>query len=202
MISHLRGTLDYVTDHSIEVDTGSLGFEVNVPATVLSELPRVGEDVDLFTYLAVKEDGMSLYGFLSRDALEMFKLLITINGIGPKGALSILSAMTPEDIRFAVLSGDAKALSRAPGIGKKTAERMIIELRDKVSLADAIAPELRETSNLGGTGHQTAERDEAIEALVALGYSASDALKAVRGIETEGKDTEAILREALKKIGR
>ncbi len=201
MISHLRGTLDYVSENCIEIDTGSLGFTVNVPSSVIDALPPVGEDIDLFTYLSVKEDDMSLFGFLTRDSLDMFKLLITVNGIGPKAALSVLSAMSPQDIRLAVLSSDAKSLSRAPGIGSKTAQRMIIELKDKVTLEDAFA------HHSGGLGNavisrETPERDEAVEALVALGYSASDALRAVRAVETDGKDTEAILREALKKVGR
>ena len=204
MISFVRGTLSAVFENRVEIDTGSIGYEIFVPVSVLEELPPVEEDVQLYTYLNVKEDEMSLFGFLTRDALEIFKLLITVSGIGPKGALGVLSAMSPTDVRFAVLSGDAKAFAKAPGIGPKTAQRLIIELKDKVSLEDG----LEHFNDAPVSGKRTVDpeeasaKSEAIVALTVLGYSNSDALRAVNGIDLRNKTTEEILKEALKKLGR
>ena len=202
MISHLRGELTYISENRIEIDTGAIGFEVMVPMSVIDRLPGIGSTIELFTYMNVKEDEMSLFGFLNRDSLDMFRLLITVSGIGPKGALGILSSMSPSDIRFAVLSQDVKAISKAPGIGSKTAQRLIIELKDKVSLSDGLDHMNDDVTSSGNVSADTSEKSEAIIALTVLGYSNSDALRAVSGIDTAGKTTEEILKEALKKIGR
>ncbi|MBQ6036729.1 MAG: Holliday junction branch migration protein RuvA [Lachnospiraceae bacterium] len=201
MISHLRGELTYVRENKVEIDTGALGFEVQVPMTVIDRLPGIGSPIELFTYMNVKEDEMSLFGFPDRDSLDMFKLLITVSGIGPKGALGILSSMTPSDIRFAVLSQDVKAISKAPGIGSKTAQRLIIELKDKVSLSDGLE-HMNDDVRPVGNASDSSEKSEAIIALTVLGYSNTDAFRAVSGIDTAGKTTEEILKEALKRIGR
>ena len=201
MISHLRGELTYVRENKVEIDTGALGFEVQVPMTVIDRLPGIGSPIELFTYMNVKEDEMSLFGFPDRDSLDMFKLLITVSGIGPKGALGILSSMTPSDIRFAVLSQDVKAISKAPGIGSKTAQRLIIELKDKVSLSDGLE-HMNDDVRPVGNASDSSEKSEAIIALTVLGYSNTDAVRAVSGIDTAGKTTEEILKEALKRIGR
>ncbi|MBR3036550.1 MAG: Holliday junction branch migration protein RuvA [Lachnospiraceae bacterium] len=201
MISHLRGELTYVRENKVEIDTGALGFEVQVPMTVIDRLPGIGSPIELFTYMNVKEDEMSLFGFPDRDSLDMFKLLITVSGIGPKGALGILSSMTPSDIRFAVLSQDVKAISKAPGIGSKTAQRLIIELKDKVSLSDGLE-HMNDDVRPVGNASDSSEKSEAIIALTVLGYSNTDAFRAVSGIDTAEKTTEEILKEALKRIGR
>lgn len=200
MISFIRGTVSSVSENKVEIDTGSFGFEVNVPMSVIGNLPPVGEDTELYTHLNVKEDEMSLYGFSTRDELQMFRLLINVSGIGPKGAISMLSALTPTDIRFAVMAKDAKALSKAPGIGAKTAERIIIELKDRVSLEDSLDSFSGPSHKSGASLGDTSAKNEAITALTALGYSGSEALKAVNGIDTEGKTTEDILKEALKRL--
>ncbi len=201
MISHLRGELTYVRENKVEIDTGALGFEVQVPMTVIDRLPGIGSPIELFTYMNVKEDEMSLFGFPDRDSLDMFKLLITVSGIGPKGALGILSSMTPSDIRFAVLSQDVKAISKAPGIGSKTAQRLIIERKDTVSLSDGLE-HMNDDVRPVGNASDSSEKSEAIIALTVLGYSNTDAFRAVSGIDTAGKTTEEILKEALKRIGR
>jgi Holliday junction DNA helicase RuvA len=144
---------------------------------------------------------MNLYGFLEEDDLEMYRLLLSVNGIGPKAALGILSSLTADEVRFAVLSDDAKTISRAPGIGAKTAKKMILELKDKLSLEDAFEKKLEHSA--AGADMQAASdaRDEAVQALTALGYSGSDALKAVRKAEiTDDMDVETILKLALKQM--
>ena len=141
---------------------------------------------------------MSLYGFLSQQELEMFKLLLAVSGIGPKGALAVLSALPPDRLRLAVISGDAKAISAAQGIGKKTAERVILELRDKIKPEDVLLPGGEDIPEAGEVKLQAAARDAA-DALVALGYTQAEALRAVRKVkDTENRDAEEILREAFR----
>ncbi|MBO7364738.1 MAG: Holliday junction branch migration protein RuvA [Lachnospiraceae bacterium] len=201
MITKIRGTLEHISESSVEIDTGSFSVEVFVPSSVMGRMPAPGGDTELYTYLNVREDEMSLYGFLTRDELAMFRRMINVSGIGPKGALGILSAMTPDEVAFAVLSGDVKALSKAPGIGRKTAERLIIELKDRVS---ADHPDFAADSGYGAQGAdaEPSARSEAVMALTVLGYSNSDALRAVRGLDTNHMTTEEILKEALRRLSR
>ena len=160
-----------------------------------------GSEVKIHTYLNVKEDAMQLYGFLTRDALQVFRLLIGVSGIGPKGGLGILSALTPDDLRFAVMAGDVKAISAAPGIGKKTAEKLILELKDKMKIEDVLehAAHGDEVPGTVSGASESGMQAEAVQALVALGYGSTEALKAVRQVETaDGMDVEDILKAALK----
>ena len=138
MISYIKGALGAVEDDVIVVETGGIGLAVHVPLSLLEELPALGEEVTVYMYFQVREDAMTLYGFLHRQDREMFKQLIGVNGIGPKGALGILSIMRPDDLRIAIVSGDAKAISKAPGIGAKTAQRLILDLKDKVDLEEVM----------------------------------------------------------------
>ena len=158
----------------------------------------------LHTFMSVKEDGVSLYGFLTKDELKVFKLLITVNGIGPKGGLSILSALGTDDLRFAILSGDARTIAKAPGVGKKTAERLVLELHDKISNDDIINGNAGSFAQNNIPQTDSTARDETVEALVALGYNATDAMRAVRKIMAEGQntemDTEQLLKTALKEM--
>ncbi len=183
------------------VESGGIGWNVHVPLTVLERLPRVGEEVKLYTSFLVREDAMTLYGFLSRQDLQMFRQLLGVTGIGPKAALGILSAMRPDDLRMAIISEDVKMISRAPGIGPKTAKRMILDLKDKIRMEDILpSGSLQEAAVLSdaSSGMDGAGR-EAIEALTALGYSMSEATKAVRQVEiTEGMTVEAVLKASLK----
>lgn len=200
MITYVKGELSEIYGNYIVVETGGVGYEMMVPPSITGTLPALGSDVKIYTYQYVKEDALDLYGFLSRDDLNIFKLLITVNGIGPKGALNILSVITPDDLRLAVLSDDVKRIQSAPGIGAKTAQKLIIELKDKLSLEDVL------TKGVSDGAAQSAQnangpRDEAIEALVALGYSSSESIRAVREVEiTEDADGEAVLKAALKKL--
>ncbi len=205
MIAYVNGILEMMEEGLAVVDVGGIGVNVFISGSTMDRMPGIGEAVRLYTYTSVKEDSFTLYGFLSRDELSLFKMLITVNGIGPKGGLSILSVMTPDDLRFAIMAGDSKSISAAPGIGKKTAERITLELRDKIRVT--------EDDMLGGSasvsiddlsGDSSSARDEAIAALVALGYNSTDAMKAVRKVlkanEEAASDTEALLKLALKEM--
>lgn len=201
MISYLRGVLAALEEEKIIIDVGGVGFGVYMSGQAMGKLPSVGKEVKIHTYLNVKEDAMQLYGFLTRDDLSVFRLLIGVNGIGPKGGLGVLSALSPDDLRFAVLSNDVKAICAAPGIGKKTAEKLILELRDKLKLEDAldhIAAESEISKEVSAYGEI---QSEAVQALVALGYGSTEALKAVRQVEIqETMEVEDVLRLALKYI--
>lgn len=197
MIGFVRGILDEVRIDSVVIDCNGIGYEVLVATNVLEQLSAEGTQIKLYTYLHVREDLMQLYGFLKKTDLDMFKLLITVNGIGPKGALGVLSVLDTQDLKFAILTGDYKIIAKAPGIGKKTAEKTVLELKDKVSLEDAFEEKLKATEEKE-EAVQVVQQD-AIAALVALGYNQTEALKAVRSVEDlEHKDVEAVLKESLK----
>ena len=198
MITYIKGELTELSENSIVVECYGVGYEIMVPASIISELPSIGENIKVYTFQYVREDILDLYGFLTKDDLKIFKLLITVNGIGPKGALSILSVIRPDELRLAVLSDDVKAIQKAPGIGGKTAQKLIIELKDKLDIEDVINKGFDNPKFVQATG---SVRDEAIEALVSLGYSSSEAIRAVRGIsDAEGMDSEALLKAALKQL--
>ena len=201
MYAYLKGTIEDIAEDNLVIEAGQIGYNVKVSARTLNALGSIGSFVKIYTYTLVREDAFSLYGFLTKDDLEIFKKLITVNGIGPKGGLAILSIMSADELRFAILAADAKAIAKAPGVGAKTAERVILDLKDKISIEDAISP--KETiPALAMAGEDIGnKKNEAVEALVALGYSASDALRAVKQVEmTEDISVEEILKAALKYI--
>ena len=201
MISYIKGELTEVFEDTVVVETNGIGYNIRVPGSVLDRLPSVGSSVRIYTYLYVKEDAMNLFGFLSRDDLSVFKLLLNVSGIGPKGALAILSTIGPDDLRFAVLSEDVKTISSAPGIGAKTAKRLIIELKDKLKLAEVFETAIANKEKASSENDVLLAKNEAVEALVALGYASAQAMKAVQQVENaEEKDSEQILKEALKKL--
>lgn len=197
MISYVKGELTEILEDAIVVETGGIGYNIMVPASLFRDLPPVGRDVKIYTHFQVKEDAMSLYGFFTREDVRIFRMLIGVSGIGPKGALGILSVLTPDDLRFAVLAEDVAAISKAPGVGKKTAQKCIIELKDKLSLQEAV--EIKMAHNQASTTVvQDDPRDEALQALVALGYSASEAMRAVKA--AHGDTVEDLIRSALKQM--
>ena len=205
MIQFVRGILDTVSENQIVVENQGIGFGILVPLSVVSALPQTGNEVKIYTYMHVREDAMQLFGFLTKDELAMFQLLITVSGIGPKGALGILSVMDADALRFAILADDAKSISKAPGIGVKTAGRLILELRDKVDFEEAIEGALdRGEMNAAGrssAGENGAAANEAIQALGALGYSSAEAVKAVKKVAAAPDQTvEDILKAALKNL--
>lgn len=203
MISFIKGYVAETTENSVILETDSIGYEIFMTGTAIEETSRMQDKIKIYTYFHVREDTMQLYGFLSRDDLEMFRLLLNVNGIGPKAAMGVLAAITADELRFAVLSDDVKTISRAPGIGKKTAQKLILELKDKLKLEDAFEKKLdHQEENLSLTDTSLRDsRQEAVEALTALGYSSTNALRAVRQVSEEtGEDVEAILKAALKQL--
>ncbi len=200
MISYVKGILTEIIEDIIIVETGGIGIEIHVPLTLLGSLPHIGDELKIYTYFKVAEDSMSLYGFETRRDLDMFRQLIAISGIGPKGALAILSALSPDELRMAVLACDAKSISAAQGIGAKTAQRVILELKDKISAEDLL--ESTGYSNVANTSSQeSTASSEAAEALIALGYSGTQALRAIREVEIDSSmDSEAVLKAALKHL--
>lgn len=198
MISYIRGELAAVEGDRIIVEAGGVGYGIFMSGSAIGRLPSVGSQVKIHTYFSVKEDSMQLFGFLTRDDLEVFRLVIGVSGIGPKGGLNILSQLTPDELRFAVFSGDAKAISAAPGIGRKTAEKLILELKDKLKLEDALG-QPQDADSLSGATLPGSVQNDAVQALVALGYGSSESLKAVRQVEmTEDMHVEDVLKKALK----
>jgi len=205
LIAYVNGILESIEEGNAVVDVNGVGYNVNISGSTMDRMPGIGEAVKLYTYTNVKEDAFTLFGFLSRDELNLFKMLITVNGIGPKGGLAILSVMTPDDLRFAIIAGDSGAISKAPGVGKKTAERITLELRDKIKATEdsmlASAAGLS-SSDIGDS--ESPARDEAVAALVSLGYNATDATKAVRKVLSVNpemsNDTELLLKQALKEM--
>ncbi len=201
MIAFVNGMIENIAEDNVIIDVGGIGYNVRISADTAARLPGVGEQVRLYTYTCVREDAFLLYGFLSRNDLEIFKKCITVNGIGPKGALAILSVMDADSLRFAILSGDTKAISKAPGIGARTAERLILELKDKLKIDDAmIDREIAATAN-GNIMADSDQKKEAVEALVSLGYGRTESIKAVNSLEgIETMDSGAVLKAALKKM--
>ena len=200
MISYVKGILTEIIEDTIIVETGGIGVEIHVPLTLIGSLPHIGDELKIYTYFKVAEDSMSLYGFENRRDLDMFGQLIAISGIGPKGALAILSTLSPDELRMAVLAGDAKAISAAQGIGAKTAQRVILELKDKISAEDLLGSAGYKNTASIASNENTAS-SEAVEALIALGYTGSQALRAVREVEIDDSmDSEAVLKAALKHL--
>ncbi len=200
MYAYIKGEIIDISEDNLVLECNNIGYNIRIPLSVAQRLPGIGATVKIYTYTSVREDAFNLFGFLSKDDVEIYKKLIAVNGIGPKGALSILSAMSADDLRFAILSGDAAAIAKAQGIGKKSAERIILELRDKVQFTVSAATDL-EVLTSSDTTAETNAKNEAIEALTSLGYSPSDALRAVRQVElTEDMDAGTILKQALKLI--
>ena len=200
MIAYIRGIVEDISEDNVVLDVHDIGYNVKISADTAGKLPGAGEVAKLYTYTLVKEDAFQLYGFLTRDELELFKLCITVSGIGPKGAQAILSVMDTDSLRFAIMSGDVKAISKAPGIGKRTAERLILELKGKITMDDtSIGKEI--ISQGGSVTADTDQKREAVEALVSLGYGQAESLRAVNSIENiEELDSGSILKAALKKI--
>lgn len=199
MYAYIKGAIVDITDDNLVLECNNIGYNIRIPLSVAQRLPGIGATVKIYTYTSVREDAFQLFGFLSKDDLEIYKKLIAVNGIGPRGALSILSVMSAEDLRFAILSGDTKAISKAPGVGSKSAERIILELRDKVHLMNEAA--LDDPVSETDIQPNSEAKNEALEALVSLGYTPSEALKAVRQIViTQDMDAGAVLKQALKII--
>ena len=204
MIRFVKGKLVFAGESEVVIENNGIGYGISVPMSVIEELPAMGEEVLLYTYMNVREDAMQLFGFLTQEDLRMYKLLITVNGIGPKAGLGIMGAMSTYDIRYAIMAGDSKAIAKAPGIGPKTAGKVILELKDKMEweellpAASGAEMPVREKSTSQEMAGIVAD---AIEALVVLGYPKTDATKAVRAVQVTGNMTvEELLKLSLKNM--
>lgn len=200
MYAYLRGTVMDIREDSMILEVNQIGYNIKIAPAAMNPVPSIGDETVVYTYTCVREDTFCLYGFSTQDDLDIFKKLITVNGIGPKGGQAILSVMSADDLRFAIVSGDAKAIAKAPGVGVKTAERVILDLKDKVSMEDTLEHMGMSdfSSGVQESVQQSAAKD-AIQALTALGYSATDATKAVKQVDGASEmDTESILKAALK----
>ena len=197
MIRFIRGEYLYYKGGAIVIETGAgIGFRVFVSDTSSLLAAREGDEIAVHTYMHVKEDGMALYGFADEDGLSLFEQLISVNGVGPKAGLAIMSLGTPGQIKGIIASGDAASISQAQGVGKKTAERVILELKDKVNAL----PEDMSGALSAGTGiaSLSGERNEAIVALTTLGYSKKEAESAVSSVQDEDIRTEEYIKKALR----
>ena len=202
MIAYLKGEIVEILEDRVILEAGNIGYNLFMPMASAEAVLRRGDEVKLYTHLHVREDAMQLFGFLTKDDLHTFQLLLGVNGIGPKAALGILCGLTADELRFAVLSEDVKTISKAPGVGKKTAQKLILELKDKMDLQEAFDLKSQHVQEAQGDMADLSDaRKEAVEALTALGYSGADALRAVKKVEmTPGMDVETLLKAALKNL--
>ena len=188
MIHYIKGELAHISENEIVIENNGIGYLIEVPLSVLPALPPKNEEVKIYTELYVREDMLKLFGFLTEDDLQIFRMLITVSGIGPKGALAILSLMTPEQLRFAILANDVDSISAAKGIGKKTASKLVIELQDR--LKTKIGSGNESATTVGS--REVSPRSEAVEALVGLGYSVAEATAALKKVSEENSLEEMI----------
>ena len=206
MIGFLRGRVAYLLADVCLLDVNGVGYRVFIAGNTHNQL-KLGQEAMLFTHTSVREDAIQLYGFYSQEEYDLFQLLLTVSGIGPKGALGILSALTPDDLQMAIVTGDSKAISRAPGVGNKTAQRVVLELKDKLDATEVFSSALDHSHGAGAVVDAGAAagvygaQKEAVEALVALGYSNVEASRAVKKVElSEGMTVDQILKASLKNL--
>ena len=202
MYYYISGTLAYKGMSFAVIDAGGVGYKLTVSQNTYDKLPLAGNPAKLYTYLAVREDGIELFGFCDETELSSFQMLITVSGVGPKAAMSILSLLTPEKFALAVCTEDTKAISKASGVGPKTAARIVLELKDKLIKehgADlSSAPELGKASKTGAPAR--GKLSEALDALMVLGYQRAEATNVLKSMPTEQMTLEEIIRQALKKL--
>lgn len=199
MLYNLKGTLTVSDVNFIVVECGGVGFKCFTTLNTVKQIGKTGDTVNVYTYLAVREDAMDLYGFSSLAELDAFKLLITVSGIGPKAAVSILSELSPDKLAVCIASGDAKAITKAQGVGKKTAERVVLELKDKMG-AIAVG-DVSDTVSSAASVSANSDSAEAVEALVALGYAQSDAAVVV-GAMDKSLSVDEMIRLGLKQLAK
>lgn len=198
MFAYIKGKVEYIAPDCIVIDNGGVGFKINTSTNTSGKL-SLQDTVKIHTHLSVREDDMSLYGFYTEDELLVFRLLISISGIGPKGALAILSTLSIDELRIAVLSDDYKAIAKANGVGVKTAQRVVIELKDKFKLEDVLSDSVSK-DDLQDTVSNDIITETAM-ALTSLGYSNVEALRAIKKVpDTDGMSVEELLKASLKYI--
>lgn len=200
MIGYIKGTVEGIMQDSILLENHGIGYRIMTSGIVIQNIGKLHQEQMLFTYLHVREDEMSLYGFPTTEELDTFQLLISVNGIGPKAALAILSVLSVRDLSLAVLSGDVKAITKANGIGAKIANRLIMELKDKLTFDDYFDGNDADEQY---QAHVSASNnlEDAMLALVSLGYSESESMKAIKQVpDYENMESEMLLKAALKKM--
>jgi len=201
VFAYIKGMLDYKGTDSIVVEANGVGYRIYTPFSTLEKIGQVGETVKVFTHLHVREDAMTIYGFLTQEELEMFELLISVSGVGPKAALSLISTVSPSRFGLAVITGDANTIVKAQGIGKKIAQRIILELKDKIKKEQLESFDSdTDTSSILAEGDSA--RSEAVSALMVLGYNHAEARKAVSSVYSEEMDVELIIKKALQVISK
>ena len=196
MFSHIEGRVEEKRAGELVIDVGGIGFLLNCPASTVAAAPAGGGRMRCYTHFSVREDGMELFGFSTREEREMFRRLNGVSGVGPRTALGILSALTLRELSIALLTGDAAAIARAPGVGKKTAQRLILELKDKVDQAD-----LGEDIGAVAVPESADAAMEAVQALLALGYSSQEANRAVASVRDKADTADTMILLALKGLG-
>ena len=199
MFYYIKGTLAYSDISAAVIDACGVGYKMSVSQTTHDALPAVGKEAKLFTYMAVREDGIELFGFSTTDELAAFKLLISVSGVGPKVAISILSLLTPQKFTAVVCSEDKKTLAKASGVGAKTAARIILELKDKMS-AGVVFSDSTMNADVATTQETSSEFSDAMDALSVLGFSRADIMVALRGTDTSKMNAEEIIKTAMKKL--
>ena len=202
MIGYIKGTVMDLEENQILLENNGIGYQILMPAAALEEGLRPGKECKIYTYLQVRENDLSLFGFLRKDDLQVFRMLLTVNGIGPKAALGILSGLSADELRFAVLAEDAAVIAKkSPGVGKKTAQKLILELKDKFDLEEAFEKKLQHQEQESAKDAGSDVRNEAVQALTALGYSGTEALRAVtQADDGTARDAEELLKLALKRM--
>ena len=197
MFAYLTGTVENIGESSLVLDVGGTGYELLTSSSTLSRLSGNQSQVKIYTHLQTRDDGLFLFGFFDKEEKEMFLLLINVTGVGPKAAINLLSALSPQQITLAIVTGDVAALSKAQGIGKKTAERLVMELKDKVKGSDggsALNPQISVSLVTDGA------KQDSVDALVSLGYGRSEAVKAVLEVALADMNVETIIKAALRKL--
>ncbi|HAU12497.1 MAG: Holliday junction branch migration protein RuvA [Alcanivorax sp.] len=200
MIGRIKGIIIEKQAPVLLVEVAGVGYEVEAPMTTFYRIPEVGKEVILHTHFVVREDAQLLYGFFEKDERELFRLLIKVNGVGPKMALAILSGMEGSEFVRCVQDHDTHTLVKLPGVGKKTAERLVIEMQDRVKAFTGLAPQPELTPVSNQQRNPRAEINDAESALIALGYKPTEAAKAIAAIDADGLKSEEIIRQALKRM--
>lgn len=203
MLAYIKGILEIKTKGYIVVEAGGLGYKIFMPESTIANTGNIGDKVQIYTFMRVREDDISLYGFLTNEELRMFELLLSVSGIGAKGALGILSNITPSQFALAVISNDVAILKKVPGIGPKTAQRAILELKDKLKKEQEISiAEGEETSNIEKVIKEDEKVSEAISALQVLGYSKREIVEALQTIEVTSLSVEDIIKKGLANLAK
>lgn len=201
MFAYIKGKLEYKHNDYIVVEANGVGYKIYTSLSTIQNVGNVGNEVKIYTYLYVREDIMSLYGFSTQEELGMFELLLGVSGVGPKAAISVISSMSPSKFGLAVITDDYKSLTKAQGVGNKMAQRIILELKDKIKKMELVSA-TDNTNETGNVGEDNSRFSEAISALIVLGYTASEASKAVASVYKEDMDVETVIKNALKTLAR